>query len=53
VPVDEEVLMPPDGYVVSFVPFHEHGLVVPSHQLLRGVLHYYDIELHHLNPNGV
>jgi hypothetical protein len=29
VPSDEEVSMPPDGYVVSFVPFHERGLVVP------------------------
>jgi hypothetical protein len=29
VPSDEEVSMPPDGYVISFVPFHERGLVVP------------------------
>jgi hypothetical protein len=29
VPGDEEVPMPPDGYVVSFVPFHERGLAVP------------------------
>jgi len=43
---------PPNGYVVSFVPFHERGLVTPPHRFLRGLLHYYEIELQHLNPNG-
>jgi hypothetical protein len=28
---DKKVMMPPDGYVVSFVPFHERGLAVPPH----------------------
>ena len=42
VPGREEVPAPPDGYVVSFTPFHEHGL-----------LHHYQIELQHLNPNGI
>jgi hypothetical protein len=28
-PGDKEVPMPPDGYVVSFVPFHERGLAAP------------------------
>jgi hypothetical protein len=28
-PGDEEVSMPPEGYAVSFMPFHEHRLVVP------------------------
>jgi hypothetical protein len=45
VPGDKEVPMPPDGYVVSFMPFHEHGLVVPPHQFFQGLLHYYGIEL--------
>jgi hypothetical protein len=49
---DEEVLMPPDGYVVSFVPFHKRRLMVP-HRFFQGLLHYYNIELQHLNPNGV
>jgi hypothetical protein len=40
---DEPML--PDGYVVSFVPFHERGLVMPPHRFLRGLLDYYDIEL--------
>jgi hypothetical protein len=29
VPGDEEVSTPPDGYVISFIPFHEHGLAAP------------------------
>ena len=29
VPSHEEVLMLPDGYIVSFVSFHECGLVIP------------------------
>ena len=44
---------PPDGYVISFACFHEHGFATLTHRLLRGLLHYYKIELHHLNPNGI
>jgi hypothetical protein len=44
VPDNEDEPMLQDGYVVSFVPFHECGLAMP---------HYYDIELQHLNPNGI
>ena len=43
----------PDGYAVSFVLFHEHGLVVPPYLFFRGLLHHYQIELQHLNPNGI
>jgi hypothetical protein len=45
VPGDEEVLMPPNGHVISFVPFHERGLTVPPHRFFLGLLHYYGIEL--------
>jgi hypothetical protein len=31
VPDNENELMPPDGYVVSFIPFHERGLATPLH----------------------
>ena len=31
VPSGEDEPSPPDGYVVSFVPFHERGLVTPPH----------------------
>ena len=31
VPGREDVPASPNGYVVSFVPFHEHGIIVPPH----------------------
>jgi hypothetical protein len=34
VPDNEDELMLPDGYVVSFVPFHECGLAMPPHRFL-------------------
>ena len=52
-PGDEDSLSPPDGYVVSFAHFHERGLMTPAHKFVRGLLHFYKIELQHLNPNGV
>jgi len=39
VPGHEDGPMPPDGYIVSFVPFQERGLVIPSHPFFRGLLH--------------
>jgi len=30
VPGHEEIPTPPDSYVVSFAPFHEHGFMIPS-----------------------
>ena len=50
---DEDMPSPPDGYVVSFTHFHERGFATPAHRFLRGLLHYYKIELQHLNPNGI
>ena len=52
-PGEEDLPSPPDGYVVSFTNFHERGLMTPTHKFLRGLLHYYKIELQHLNPNGI
>ena len=43
----------PDDYLVSFTHFHEHGFMTPTHIFLRGLLHYYKIELQHLNPNRI
>jgi len=53
VPSGKDVPSSPDGYVISFIPFHEHGLMTPPHRFLRGLLHYYGLELQHLNPNGI
>ena len=52
-PSDEDLSSPPDGYVVSFAHFHERGFVTPAHRFLQGLLHYYKIEVQHLNPNGI
>ena len=52
-PGEEHLSLPPDGYVVSFVHFHERGFTTPAHKFLRGLLHYYKIEVQHLNPNGI
>ena len=49
----EEVSSLPNDYVVSFAPFHERGFMIPPHPFLRGLLHHYQIELQHLNPNGI
>ena len=45
--------MSADDYVVSFAPFHEHGLAIPLHPFFWGLLHHYQIELQHLNPNRI
>ena len=44
-PGEEDLPSPPDGYVVSFTHFHERGFTTPTHKFLRGLLHYYRIEL--------
>jgi hypothetical protein len=31
-PESEDMPTPPNGYVVSFIPFHERGLASPPHR---------------------
>ena len=52
-PGQEDAPALPNGYVVSFAPFYECGLVVPPHPFFQGLLHHYQIELQYLNPNGI
>lgn len=52
-PDDHNSSAPLTGYIVSFAPFHECGLMSPPHRFLRRILDYYKVELHHLNPNGI
>nr|TKW07288.1 hypothetical protein SEVIR_7G301209v2 [Setaria viridis] len=52
-PGTEQVPTPPSGYVVSFAHFHERGFASPPSRFFRGLLHYYGLELQHLNPNGI
>ena len=44
-PGEEDLPSSLDGYIVSFTHFHEHGFATPAHRFLRGLLHYYKIEL--------
>ena len=52
-PSGEPELRPRDGYVVSFVSFHERGLGLPVDRFMRALLHYYGVELHNFNPNSI
>ena len=52
-PSNEDVMSPSKGYIVSFAHFHEQGFTTPAHKFLRGLLHYYKVELQHLTPNGI
>ena len=49
----EDAPVSPDSYVISFAPLHKCRLVVSPHPFFRGLLHHYQIELQHLNPNGI
>ena len=53
VPGDKETPELSSGYIISFVAFHERGLAMPPHRFFQGLVHYYDIELQHLNPNDI
>jgi hypothetical protein len=53
VPADESVPPPPSGYVVLFVAFQERGFSVPAGRFICGVLFVYELQLQHLNPNGI
>jgi hypothetical protein len=52
-PFDHREPAPLEGYVVSFIAFHERGLGMPPSRFMRALLHYYKVELHHLAPNTI
>jgi hypothetical protein len=39
--------------IVTFFHFAERGLALPTCSFFRGLLYYYGLELHHLNPNSI
>jgi hypothetical protein len=39
--------------IVSFYHFSKWGLALPSCSFFRGLLYFYGLELHHLNPNSI
>lgn len=45
--------MPPLGYMVLSVRFHEQGLAFPHHPFIVTLFKYLQVQLHYLNPNGI
>ena len=52
-PVSDREPNPPPGYVVCYLSFLDRGFETPASRLIRAILHYYEVELHDLNPNSV
>jgi hypothetical protein len=52
-PTTERIPKPPSGYRVMFVSFLLHGLSLPAHEFLRGLLYVYGVQLHQLTPNSI
>jgi hypothetical protein len=52
-PAEHEEPHREDDEIVIFLAFHEHGLGYPTHPFLLGLLNEWEVELQHLNPNGV
>jgi hypothetical protein len=44
---------PPDGYVVSFIRFHERGFAALASRIMRALCHRYSAELHNFAPNAI
>lgn len=44
---------PRENERLCFVPFLIRGLGFPIHSFLRGLLHFYGLQLHHLSPNSI
>jgi hypothetical protein len=44
---------PPYGYVISFIRHHERGFAAPASRFMRGLCHYYGVELHNFAPNAI
>jgi hypothetical protein len=52
-PAGDRAPNPPEGYVVSFVRFHERGFNTPASRFMRALCHYYGVELHNFTPNAI
>jgi hypothetical protein len=51
-PAGETVPHPPEGYAVVFKDYFTCGLRLPSVSFLRQVLEAFQLQIHHLTPNG-
>jgi hypothetical protein len=52
-PAEHEEPHPEHNEIVSFLAFHERGLGYSEHPFLLGLLNEWEVELQHLNPDGV
>jgi hypothetical protein len=52
-PSNEHIPKPPSGYRVMFLAFLLHGLSLPAHEFLHGLLFVYGVQLHQLTPNSI
>jgi hypothetical protein len=52
-PAGDHAPNPPDGYVVSFICFHERGFATPASRFMRALCHCYGVELHNFAPNAI
>ena len=50
---DEEEPRPWEGYVVSFVVFHQRGFGMLVSRFMRALLRNYEVELHNFTPNSI
>jgi hypothetical protein len=52
-PARDQAPNPPNGYVVSFVHFHERGFMAPVSRFMRALCYHYGVELHNFAPNAI
>jgi hypothetical protein len=52
-PSTERIPKPSSGFRVMFFAFLLHGLSLPAHEFLRGLLFMYGVQLHQLTPNSI
>jgi hypothetical protein len=52
-PGTERIPKPPSGYQVMILAFLLHGLSLPAHKFLRGLLFVYGVRLHQPTPNSI
>jgi hypothetical protein len=52
-PSTEWIPKPKSGFRVMFFAFLLHGLSLPAHEFLRGLLFVYGVQLHQLTPNSI
>jgi hypothetical protein len=52
-PSTEWIPKPGDGFQVMFFAYLLHGLSLPAHEFLCGLLFVYGVQLHQLTPNSI